>query len=289
MLIESVLRYTRRHSGILLSKISGTHCNGLDSGYLLCKFRNDVLRIIIALIMLPTLVFANTDAEPHKQMIWPFDGAFGSVDRQAAQRGFQVYKEVCSACHGLKHLYYRNLQALGFSDAEIKEIAKEHTVIDGPNDSGDMFERPAIPSDPFVEPFKNDQAARAANNNALPVDLSLIIKAREDGPNYVYSLLTGYQNPPVGFNMAPGLNYNPYFPGHQIAMPAPLSDGQVTYADGTVATVDQMAHDVVIFLQWAAEPEMEHRKSLGLKAMIFLAFLTVFFYIAKRRVWADLK
>lgn len=246
-------------------------------------------RIIIYVIMLPTIAFANTDATPHKQMIWQFDGAFGVVDRQAAQRGFQVYQEVCSACHGLKHLYYRNLKQLGFSDAEIKEIAKQHTVLDGPNDEGEMFERPAVPSDPFVSPFKNDQAARAAHNNALPADLSLIIKAREDGANYVYSLLTGYQDPPAGVNMAPSLSYNLYFPGHQIAMPAPLSDGQVTYADGTIATVDQMAHDVVIFLQWAAEPEMEHRKSLGLKAMIFLAFLTVFFYVAKRRVWAQLK
>ena len=248
-----------------------------------------MLKTIIALIMLPTLAFANSDTIPNKQIIWPFNGAFGSVDRQAAQRGFQVYKEVCLACHGIKHLYYRNLKGLGFSDAEIKEIAKEHMVVDGPNDAGDMFERPAIPSDAFVSPFKNDQAARAANNNALPVDLSLIVKARPDGANYLYSLLTGYQDPPANFVMTPSLNYNPYFPGHQIAMPAPLSDGQVTYADGTVASVDQMAHDVVVFLQWAAEPEMEHRKSLGLKAMIFLTFLTIFFYIAKRRVWERLK
>ena len=247
-----------------------------------------MLRIMIALIMLPTLAFANTEIS-HKQMVWPFDGVFGSVDRQAAQRGFQVYKEVCSVCHGLKHLYYRNLVALGFSEDEIKEIAKQHTVIDGPNDQGEMFERPAIPSDPFVEPFKNDQAARAANNNALPVDLSLIIKAREDGANYVYSLLTGYAEAPADFKLTPGLSYNPYFPGHQIAMPAPLSDGQVTYSDGTVTSVDQMAHDVVIFLQWAAEPEMEHRKSLGLKSMAFLVVMTLFFYVAKRRVWAKLK
>jgi len=248
-----------------------------------------MLRIAIALFLLPALAFANAATKEHKKMIWPFDGVFGSVDRQAAQRGFQVYKEVCSACHGMKHLYYRNLKDLGFSDAEIKEIAKAHTVVDGPNDEGEMFERPAIPSDVFVSPFKNDQAARAAHNNALPADLSLIIKAREDGANYVYSLLTGYQEAPAGVTMAPALSYNPYFPGNQIAMPPPLSDGQVTYADGTVASVDQMAHDVVIFLQWAAEPEMEHRKSLGLKAMIFLTFLTIFFYVAKRRIWGKLK
>lgn len=248
-----------------------------------------MLKIISALILLPALSFANTDKITHKQMIWPFDGVFGVVDRQAAQRGFQVYKEVCSVCHGLKHLYYRNLKDLGFSEAEIREIAKQHTVIDGPNDEGEMFERQGLPSDSFVQPFKNDQAARAANNNALPVDLSLIIKAREDGPNYIYSLLTGYQNSPEEFKVSPGLNYNAYFPGHQIAMPAPLSDGQVIYADGTVSTVDQMAHDVVVFLQWAAEPEMEHRKSMGLKTMIFLVIMTLFFYISKRRVWNRLK
>lgn len=248
-----------------------------------------MLRLLLTLVILPSLIFANTDAVHPKKMVWPFEGLFGSVDRQAAQRGFQVYKEVCAACHGLKHLYYRNLKDIGFSDAEIKEIAKQHNVIDGPNDEGEMFERPAIPSDSFVLPFKNDQAARAANNNALPVDLSLIVKAREDGANYVYSLLTGYQNPPSDFKMTTGLNYNPYFPGHQIAMPAPISDGMVSYSDGTTASVDQMAHDVVVFLQWVAEPEMEHRKSMGLKVMIFLAIMTVFFYVAKRRVWSRLK
>jgi ubiquinol-cytochrome c reductase cytochrome c1 subunit len=244
---------------------------------------------ILLLLLFPFFAFANTDALHPKQMNWPFEGAFGVVDRQAAQRGFQVYKEVCSVCHGLKHLYYRNLKDIGFSDAEIKEIAKQHIVIDGPNDQGDMFERPALPSDHIVEPFKNEQAARAANNGALPVDLSLIVKAREDGPNHIFSILTGYQEPPTEFKLQTGLSYNPYFAGKQIAMPAPLSEGQVQYSDGTVASVDQMARDVVIFLQWAAEPEMEHRKSIGLKAMIFLTFFTVFFYLAKKRIWSRLK
>lgn len=245
--------------------------------------------LAVTLFLIPTVSFANSDATPHKQMIWPFDGYFGSVDRQAAQRGFQVYKEVCSACHGMKHLYYRNLKDLGFSDAEIKVIANGYTVTDGPNDEGEMFERPGKPSDKFVSPFKNDQAARAAHNGALPADLSLIIKAREDGANYVYSLLTGYQAAPADFKLMPALSYNPYFPGNQLAMPPPLSEGLVTYQDGTIASLDQMAHDVVIFLQWAAEPEMEHRKSMGLKVLIFLVFMTVFFYIAKKRVWSRLK
>ncbi|MEY3196960.1 MAG: Cytochrome c1, heme protein precursor [Pseudomonadota bacterium] len=248
-----------------------------------------MLRILVLIFtIIPAIVFANNNALEPKHMNWPFDGLFGSVDRQAAQRGFQVYKEVCSACHGLKHLYYRNLKDLGFSEAEIKELAKEHNVIDGPNDQGEMFERPGLPSDHMYEPFKNEQAARAANNGALPVDLSLITKAREDGANHIFSILTGYQDPPDDFKMQTGLSYNPYFAGKQIAMPAPLSDGQVQYADGTHATVDQMARDVVIFLQWAAEPEMEHRKSMGLKVMMFLTFFTIFFYIAKKRVWARL-
>lgn len=243
--------------------------------------------VVLYALVIPLSSWANLEALPPKQMVWPFNGALGFVDRQAAQRGFQVYKEVCSVCHGLKHLYYRNLKDIGFSDDEIKEIAKQHTVLDGPNDQGEMFERPAVPSDRVVEPFKNEQAARAANNNALPVDLSLIVKAREDGANHVYSILTGYVTPPADFKVTPGLNYNPYFAGAQIAMPAPLTDGQVAYEDGTVASVSQMAHDVVIFLQWAAEPEMEHRKSLGLKAMIFLTFFILFFYVAKKRVWKD--
>ncbi|NRB11279.1 MAG: cytochrome c1 [Rickettsiaceae bacterium] len=219
-------------------------------------------------------------------MLWPFAGIFGKVDRQSAQRGAQVYFEVCAVCHGLNHLYYRNLRDIGFSDAEIKEIAKSHTVIDGPNEDGEMFERPGILSDVFASPYPNEQAARAANNNAYPADLSLIIKARHDGANYVFSLLTGYDEaPPEGLELMPGLNYNPYFEGGQLSMPAPLVADMVEYMDGTPATVEQMSRDVVIFLQWAAEPEMEHRKSMGLKVMIFLAIFTVIFYIAKRKIW----
>jgi ubiquinol-cytochrome c reductase cytochrome c1 subunit len=242
--------------------------------------------LLISLIT--NVVTANTALPPIK-MTWPFDGLFGTVDRQAAQRGFQVYKEVCSACHGLYNLSYRNLKDIGFSDSEIKEIAKNYTVKDGPNDSGEMFDRPGIPSDKFVHPYTNEQAARAANNGAYPPDLSLIIKARSDGANYLYSLLTGYSEPPSNFKLMPGLSYNPYFPGEQIAMPAPLSSGQVAYMDGTKATVEQMARDVTIFLQWAAEPEMEHRKSMGLKITMFLILFTIFFLISKNRIWAKIK
>jgi ubiquinol-cytochrome c reductase cytochrome c1 subunit len=221
---------------------------------------------------------------------WQFDGGFGTFDRQAAQRGFQVYKEVCATCHSLKLISYRNLSALGFSDAEVKAIAAESKVTEGPNDEGEMFERPARPSDRFVSPYPNEQASRAANNGAYPPDQSLIIKAREDGANYVYSLLTGYgKQVPEHVHINEGMYYNPYFPGGQIAMPAPLSDGQVTYTDGTKATVDQMARDVVVFLQWAAEPEMEHRKSMGIKVLIYLSIFTAVFIAAKNLIWSRIK
>lgn len=251
-----------------------------------------MIKILKTLLLTLFLLSSPSHAEdnvPLKEIYWPFEGIFGMVDRQAAQRGFQVYKEVCSVCHSMHQLSYRNLKNLGFSEEEIKELAKSVTIKDGPNDQGDMFDRPGLPSDKFVSPFANDQAARAANNGALPVDLSLIIKARADGANYLYSLLTGYQDAPEGFHMMPGLSYNEYFPGHQIAMPAPLSDGVVNYSDGTNATAEQMARDVVIFLQWASEPEMEQRKAMGLKTMLFLIAFTVVFYIAKKRIWSRLE
>lgn len=244
--------------------------------------------ISIFILLISQLTLAN-EALPPKKMNWPFDGVFGSVDREAAQRGFQVYKEVCSVCHGLYNLSYRNLKDIGFSEDEIKEIAKGYTVKDGPNDEGEMFDRPALPADHFVHPYPNEQAARAANNGAYPPDLSLIIKARHDGADYLYSLLTGYTDAPAGFKLMSGLSYNPYFANDQIAMPPPLTNGQVTYIDGTPATVEQMSRDVAVFLQWAAEPEMEHRKSIGLKVMMFLVVFTILFYIAKNHIWSDFK
>jgi len=192
---------------------------------------------------------------------------------------------VCSACHSLNRIAFRNLTEIGFSEAEVKALAASYQIHDGPNDQGDMFDRPGKPSDYFVPPHANEQAARAAHNGAYPPDLSLIIKAREDGPNYIYSLLTGYAAAPADMKMADGQNYNPYFPGGKLAMPQPLNEGQVTYSDGTKATVDQMARDVVTFLQWAAEPEMEARKQMGIKALIYLAIFTAFMYVAKRNIW----
>jgi ubiquinol-cytochrome c reductase cytochrome c1 subunit len=246
-------------------------------------------KLIITLLIIFNCHNALAETKEHLKLVWPFEGIFGNFDRQAAQRGAQVYLEVCSVCHGNQHLYYRNLKDIGFSDAEVKAIAAKYTVKDGPNPEGEMFDRPALPSDKFVSPYPNEEAARAANNGAYPVDLSLVIKARHDGANYVYSLLTGYSQPPQEVTLMDGLSYNPYFEGGQIAMPPPLTEGQLTYMDGTPASVEQMAQDVVIFLQWAAEPEMEHRKSMGLKVMIFLVIFTVIFYLAKKRIWKDVK
>lgn len=258
------------------------------------------LFLIIALSLFANPAFANsshnasdelaTSALHPKQMKWSFEGFFGSIDRQSAQRGYQVYKEICSSCHSLKLVAYRNLTELGFSEDEVKQIASEYMVTDGPNDDGDMFERPALPSDKFVGPYANEQAARSANGGALPPDLSLIIKARHDGPNYVYSLITGYKDAPEGFVMSEGKNYNPYFEGRQISMPAPIADdAQIEYKDGTVATKEQMVIDVVNFLQWAAEPETEHRKKMGVRTMIFLLILFAILIAAKKAVWKKVK
>ena len=243
----------------------------------------------LGLISLTTATPAHAAAEgPHPaKQYWSYAGVFGTFDRAALQRGFQVYKEVCSACHAMSHLHYRNLAALGFSDAEIKALAAEATVMDGPNDQGEMYERPGRASDRFKAPFPNDLAARAANNGAHPPDLSLIVKARHGGADYIYGLLTGYGNPPSGLNMPAGMNYNAMFPGHMIAMPPPLTEGGVTFADDTAATVPQMARDVTTFLAWAAEPETEERKRSGLKVMLFLLLMTGVLYALKRKVWAD--
>lgn len=223
---------------------------------------------------------------------WNFDGMLGSFDRASIQRGLKVYKEVCSACHSLKRVAFRNLSDIGFSEAEIKSLAASYSIKDGPNEEGEYYERPGRPSDYFPSPYANDNAARAANNGALPPDLSLIVKARHGGADYVYSLLTGYENPPEGFVVGENMHYNPYFSGggNQFAMTPPLiKDGQVEYTDGINPTVDQMARDAVNFLQWAAEPEMEARKRLGIKVLVFLTVFTALFYVAYKRIWKKIK
>lgn len=243
----------------------------------------------ILLITASSVAYAAGDVKPPREIDWPFEGTLGKVDDVSAQRGFQVYREVCAACHSMRLNSYRNLQEIGFSEAEVKTIAAEYSVTDGPDDAGDMFERPALPSDRFVSPYTNEQAARASNGGAYPPDLSLMVKARPNGANYMYSLLTGYQEAPEDVKMGTGMHYNPYFAGSQIAMAAPLSEGIVTYGDGTEATVEQMSKDIVNFLQWAAEPEMEQRKQTGIKVLLYLFVFTVLFYLAKNRIWSRIK
>lgn len=221
---------------------------------------------------------------------WAHTGFFGTFDRAELQRGYQVYKEVCAACHAMHQIRFRNLAGIGLSEAEIAAIAKEYEVTDGPNDEGEMFQRPARPSDRFKSPFPNQQAARAANGGAYPPDLSLIVKNRVGGENYIYALLTGYkETPPAGVTLMEGMNYNDWFPGHQIGMAPPLSDDRVQYADGTKATLAQQAHDVSVFLTWASSPHLEARNSLGVKVMIFLIILAGLLYATKRKVWRDIK
>ncbi|WP_370151981.1 cytochrome c1 [Ferrovibrio sp.] len=253
------------------------------------------MRAIVAALVIgataPALAAGDAPKPPAQN--WSFKGPFGTFDRAELQRGYQVYKEVCAACHSMKYVAFRNLRDIGFSEAEVKALAATFEVTDGPNDAGDMFQRPGLPQDKFPSPFPNEKAARASNGGAYPLDLSLIAKARGhgydgDGADYLRALLTGYQDAPAGFALGEGLSYNAYFPGHQIAMPKPLNEDQVTYADGTKATVEQMAHDVSAFLTWAAEPKLEERKRMGFKVIIFLLVLTGLFFAAKKRIWAKL-
>lgn len=237
-------------------------------------------------------VKAAGDAPAIEAQSWSFNGVFGTFDRASVQRGFQVYKEVCSSCHSLKFLSYRNLSEPGgpeFPEAQVKVIAADVEVQDGPNEDGDMFDRPGRPSDRFVSPFPNENAARSANAGALPPDLSVIAKARAHGPDYLYALLTGYKDAPAGMEVAEGMSYNAAFPGHQIAMAAPLSEDSVEYGDGTKATVPQMAKDVSQFLMWAAEPKLEERKRIGFQVMIYLIILAGLLYFTTKKLWSRIE
>jgi ubiquinol-cytochrome c reductase cytochrome c1 subunit len=222
---------------------------------------------------------------PHEK--WSFERLFGTFDLAAAQRGFQVYSTVCANCHSMKLMHYRDLSGIGLDEDQIKAVAAGVTVPLGLDDQGNPKDGPATPASQFKSPFPNDKAARAANNSALPPDLSLIVNAREGGPNYVYGILTGFVPPPSGFKMQEGMNYNKMFPGHQIAMPPPLQDGTVEYTDGTPNTLNQEAHDVVTFLAFAANPETVERKQIGVRVILFLVFMTGLTYAMKRKVWSD--
>jgi ubiquinol-cytochrome c reductase cytochrome b/c1 subunit len=231
---------------------------------------------------------ANNSVEPLKQT-WGFQGIMGKFNKDALQRGFQVYREVCSTCHSMNLINFRNLSGIGYSDDVIKAFAAEYEVTDGPDDEGEMFLREAKPFDAMPSPFPNENAARAANNGAYPVDLSLITLARHNGPDYLFSLLNGYEEAPEGFDLYPNMMYNKYFVGNQILMPQPLSDDIVEYHDGTEATLDQMARDITEFLFWAANPHMEERKEVGRNVLIFLIIMSVLMFFVNKRIWSRIK
>lgn len=267
----------------------------------------------LSTVLLAGPAFAAGKAKSAADIAFSFEGPFGTFDRAQLQRGFQVYKEVCSSCHSANLLHYRNLSEPGgpeFTEEQVKAIAAEYEVQDGPNEDGEMFDRPARPSDKFKSPFANEAEARAANGGAYPMDFSLITKAREGfhypwyvspfikmwtgngGPEYVHAVLTGYSEPPADkADEAPeGKSYNPYFAaGPWISMAKPLDDDSVEYSDGTRATLDQQARDVAAFLAWTAEPKMEERKALGLQVMIYLIILALLLYLVKLKLWRDVE
>ncbi len=223
---------------------------------------------------------------------WSFKGLFGKFDRGALQRGYQVYTEVCSSCHSMKYLSYRNLAEKGgpeFTEEQAKAIAASFEVKDGPNADGEMFTRPGKLSDKFVMPYDNVKAAQAANGGAYPPDMSVLAKARGGGVDYIYSLLQGYEDPPIGITLDDGVYYNKFMYGNKIKMSNQLSDGLVEYGDGTKATVEQMSKDVTTFLMWAAEPHLESRHQMGFKAIVYLIILTILVYFSMKRIWSRVK
>ena len=245
------------------------------------------------LISISIFTFCNpafsAEQEDPLKVNWSFKGLTGKFDRASLQRGFQVYKEVCSSCHSMQYLSYRNLGEPGgpeFSLEEVKAIAASIEIDDGPDSQGEMFTRPGRPSDKFKSPYPNVNASTAANGGAYPPDMSVLVKARPGGADYIYSVLVGYEDPPVGMILDEGVYYNKYMIGNKIKMSAPLSEGIVDYTDGNEATVDQMAKDVTTFLSWAAEPELETRHKTGIKVIIYLILLTALVYFSMKRIWS---
>jgi len=236
-----------------------------------------------------TIAYCSSDHIEAPAYGWSHDGAFGSYDYAAIRRGFQVYREVCASCHALEHIYFRNLVGVTHTEEQVKQIAEEYDIVDGPNAEGEMFERPGKLSDKIPGPYANLEAGRAANNGAYPPDLSLMVKARPGGIDYIFALLTGYIDAPAGKSILPGLNYNPYFPGGAIAMARQLQDGQIVYEDGTAATTSQMAKDVSVFLAWCAEPEHDDRKKMGVQFMGGLMIALALSVYYKRLKWSVLK
>ena len=244
---------------------------------------------IISFFILATAYSLSAEKVDYLKTDWSFKGLFGKFDRGSLQRGYQVYTEVCAACHSMKYLSYRNLAEKGgpeFPIIQAKAIAASFEVVDGPNADGEMFTRPAKLSDKFVMPYENEKAAQAANGGAYPPDMSVLVKARGGGVDYIYSLLQGYEDAPSGVTLDEGVHYNKYMYGNKIKMSAPLSDGIIEYGDGTVASVEQMSKDVTTFLMWAAEPHLEARHRMGFKAIVYLIILTVLVYFSMKKIWS---
>ena len=252
------------------------------------------IRTSILIILLSGFQLSVNSAEKveYLKTDWSFKGPFGKFDRSALQRGYQVYQEVCSSCHSMKYLSYRNLVEEGgpeFSVEQAKAIAASFEVKDGPNADGEMFMRPGRLSDKFVMPYENEKAAQAANGGAYPPDMTVLVKARGGGVDYIYSLLQGYEDPPAGVTLDDGVYYNKYMYGNKIKMSNQLSDGLVEYSDGTNASVEQMAKDVTTFLMWTAEPHLETRHKMGFKAIVYLIILTVLVYFSMKRIWSRIE
>ncbi len=275
-------------------------------------FQRTILALTLAVVVtLPRLALAQEhDTPTPPRLHWSFAGPWGKFDRAQLQRGFKIYREVCANCHSLSMIAFRNLADPGgpeFSVAQAQSVAAEYKIKDGPNDQGEMFERPGRLADYFPAPFPNEQTARAANNGSLPPDMSVLAKARtyergfpwfvidiftqyqEQGPDYIAALLKGYQPKPADMQLPPGMMYNEYFPGHGIGMPPPISDGQVTFDDGVPATLDQYSRDIAAFLMWTAEPRLEDRKRIGLQVMVFLIIFAGLLYFTKKRVWREVE
>jgi ubiquinol-cytochrome c reductase cytochrome c1 subunit len=253
------------------------------------KFNFKKLLSLLVVIFLISKPIAAEESVEILKLNWSFKGLTGKFERPSLQRGFQVYKEVCSSCHSMQYLSYRNLGEEGgpeFSIEEVKAIAASVEIEDGPNSEGEMFNRPGRPSDRFLSPYPNVNASMAANGGAYPPDMSVLVKARPGGSNYIYSILMGYEEKPEGFTLDDGVYYNKYMPGNKIKMSNPLSDGVVEYTDGTEASVDQMAKDVTTFLTWAAEPELEARHKTGIKVMVYLILLSILVFFSMKRIWS---
>ena len=244
--------------------------------------------IIILIITSNSYSFAAEKVE-YLKTDWSFKGLFGKFDRASLQRGYQVYTEVCASCHSMKYLSYRNLAEQGgpeFSEAQAKAIAASFEVTDGPNSDGEMFTRPGKLSDKFVMPYENVEASKAANGGAYPPDMSVLVKARKGGADYIYSLLLGYDEPPADIKLDDGVYYNKYMYGNKIKMSAPLSDGLIEYSDGTEATKEQMAKDITTFLMWSAEPHLETRHKTGFRVIVYLIILSVLVYLTMKKIWS---